>query len=81
MGEKITEIDRKDLTLLKALYISNGPKHFTTCITIDNYIRCFQQNSNVNDITFFCLNGDFSDGTFIVVVRTFFVFIIVGVSV
>lgn len=70
MVDKLTEIDRKDLLLLKTLYIPDGSKNYTAFTTIDNYIRWFEQDPNVKHIKFFCLNDDFTDGTFVVTVRT-----------
>lgn len=68
MVDKLIVIDRKDLPVLKALYTPNGSKNYTAYTTIDTYIRWFEQDSNVEHIKFFCLNGDFSDGTFVVIV-------------
>ncbi|XP_031628311.1 uncharacterized protein LOC116344072 [Contarinia nasturtii] len=63
---RIVEIDRKDLQILKNLYTPDSSKNYTTYTTIANYIRWFEQDPNMNHIKFFCLNGDFSDGTFVV---------------
>lgn len=68
MADELIEIDRKDLMKLKNLYISDESKNYTAFTTIDNYIRWFEQNPNVKHIKFFCLNGDFSDGTFVMTV-------------
>lgn len=67
--DKLTEIDRKDLPLLKGLYTPDGSKCYTTYTAIDTYIRWFEQDPNVKHIKFFCLNGDFSHGTFVVTVK------------
>lgn len=69
MGDKLTEIDRKDLPLLKRLYDTDGtPKHYMGLMTIDNFMSQFAQDSDVEHVKFYCLNGDFSNGTFAVVV-------------
>lgn len=70
--DKLTEIDRKDLPILKSLYIPDGSKDYITFTTIDTYIRWFKQDPNVTHIKFFCLNGDFSDGTLVMTVRNIF---------
>lgn len=67
--DQLTEIDRKDLPLLKSLYTPDGSKCYVTYIAIDTYIRWFETDPNVKHIKFFCLNGDFSRGTFIVTVK------------
>lgn len=72
MDNKLTEINRKDFSLLKKLYNPNDTNGYTGYTTVDTYIRWFQQYSDdtaKNDkIKFYCLNGDFSRGTFVVTV-------------
>lgn len=68
--DQLTEIDRKDLPLLKNLYHLDGPTRcYATYTTIDTYIRWFQQDPIIKHIKFFCLNGDFSRGTFVFTVK------------
>lgn len=68
MTDRLVEIQRKDLSVLCDLYIQSGTKNYISYTTIDNYIRWFQQDPNVKHIKVFCLNGDFSDGTFVITV-------------
>lgn len=68
MTDQLVEINPKDLQNLKTLYTPDGLKSYIAYMTIDNYIRWFEQNPNVKHIKFFSLNGDFSDGTFVVTV-------------
>lgn len=70
MEDKLTEIDRKNLPLLRDLYKPNGNKSYTAFVTIDTYIRWLQQNPNIKNLKFYCLNDDFSRGTFVVTVST-----------
>lgn len=70
MTDKLVEIEFKDLQNLKNLYIPDGTKSYIAYTTIDNYIRWIEQDPNVKLVKFFCLNGDFSDGTFVVTVKT-----------
>lgn len=65
--DRLVEIKNKDLSILRHLYASNGLKNSVAYITFDNYIRWFDQDSDLKHITFFCLNGDFSDGTFVLI--------------
>lgn len=69
-ADRLVEIQQKDLSILKNMYTSeNGCKTNIAYVTIDNYIRWLEIDpSESKDIRFFCLNGDFSDGTFIVIV-------------
>lgn len=64
MGDRLVEINRKELPFLKKLYIKNKQ----TFALIDIYIRCFEIDPNVEHIQFYSLNGDFSRGTFAVIV-------------
>lgn len=70
MENKLTEINRKDLPLLQRLYNPNEPDTHIAYTTIDTYIRWFEQNPSLNNdkVKFYCLNGDFSYGTFVVTV-------------
>lgn len=68
----LTEIHRSDWKKLKDLYTSDGSKSYSAYTTIDNYIQWFEQNPSLKHIKFYCLNGDYSDGTFAIVVNTIF---------
>lgn len=70
MGDHLTEINRAELPRLRDLYSkpSSVYKSDIAYITIDSYIRCFQKYPNTENITFYCLNSDFSHGTFVVTV-------------
>lgn len=71
MRNKLTEIARHELPTLKELYTPDGTfKSYMSYTLIDNYINWFGQNSNLQEIKFFCLNGNFTRGTFAVVVST-----------
>ena len=67
--DQLTEIEPKDCQKLKNLYTPDGSKSYIAYTTIDNYIRWFEQDPNVKHVKIFSLNGDFSDGTFVVTVN------------
>lgn len=69
MKEYLVEIESKYLPDLKKLYALDESKSYTAFTTIDYYIRCFELDPNVKHINVYCLNGDFSDGTFVVTVN------------
>lgn len=75
MENKLTEINRNDLPVLQSLYDPNEPDTHISYTIIGTYIRWFEQNPDYtfanNEIKFFCLNGDFSRGTFAVIVSEF----------
>lgn len=71
MTDRLVEIQCSDLPALKKLYTPDGSKSYIGCMTIDNYTQVLAKNPEENkSIKFYCLNGDFSDGTFIVTVCT-----------
>lgn len=70
-ADRLVEILPKDLSTLKNLYKSaeNDSRTHIAYESIDVYIRWLEQDPNASTyIKFYCLNGDFSDGTFIVTV-------------
>lgn len=69
MSYELTEIDRKQLPLLRNLYADNASTNYISYVTVDTYIRWFEQDPDVKQIKFFCLNGDLSRGTFVVTVK------------
>lgn len=75
MTDHLVEIQYNDLWKLKKLYTPDGSKGFSIAyMTIENYTRWIVQNPEESkNIKFFCLNGDFSDGTFVVTVSNLFV--------
>lgn len=70
MTDRLVEIQYNDLAKLAQLYTPDNLKNFCVgYMTIENYTRWLEQNPDEkNYIKFYCLNGDFSDGTFIVTV-------------
>lgn len=67
MTDRLTEIAIADLPKLRDLYKPEAGvrKSYTAFTTIENYIDWCQQDPNLEHVTFYCLNDDFSDGTFI----------------
>lgn len=69
--DRLVEIQQRDLLTLRNMYTSSevGSKTHIAYETIDTYIRWLEKDPIANNyIKFYCLNGDFSDGTFIVIV-------------
>lgn len=69
MTDRLVEVERKDLLALKSLYNPNVSLSYIAYTTIENYIRWFERDPDVKHIKVFCLNGDFSDGTFVIIVN------------
>lgn len=69
MTDKLVEVNRKELLILQNLFKSNGFKGYLGYMAIRNYIGFFEQDPNVKHVKIYCLNGNFSDGTFVITVR------------
>lgn len=68
VADRLVEIPQKDLSTLKNLYKpKDGERTHIAYAAIDIHIRWLEQDPEANTyIKFYCLNGDFSDGTFFV---------------
>lgn len=69
--DKLVKIKRKEWPKLRDLYSTHLSDSHIGYYTLDNYIRWLTQDSKVKNIAIYCLNGDFSDGTFVAVVSLF----------
>lgn len=71
---RLVEIPKEDLSMLKDLHAAkSGSRTSVAFSTIDTYIRWIEKDPNQRKyVKFYCLNGDFSDGTFIVIVSRLF---------
>lgn len=74
--DRLTEIAVADWPKLRDLYkpVANVTKSYTAFTTIENYIDWFKQDPNLGHVQFYCLNDDFSDGTFALTVRIYYYF-------
>lgn len=69
MKDCAVKINKNQLKILQQLYKrKNDTKYFIAQMAIDNFIKWFDQDPNIDNVIFFCLNGDISDGTFVVIV-------------
>lgn len=75
--DKLVEIHPKDLPALKILYKENISNGFLASMAIDNYIRWFKLDQNLTNVNFFCLNGDFCDGTFVLIASVLLLFYLI----
>lgn len=73
MANRLVEIERKDWPKLRDLYQADGIRSYIAFTTIQNYICWFEQDPHIKHVKFYCLNGDFSDGTFVVTVSFFLI--------
>lgn len=73
MTDQLIEIGREKLPILQNLFKSNGSLGYLGYMTIGNYIGFFDQDPNVKHVKIYCLNGEFSDGTFVITVIFFII--------
>lgn len=73
VADRLVEITRKDLEILKKLYALNAnAQNYVSYTTIENYIRWFERESYLKHVKVYCLNGNISDGTFVIIVSFLF---------
>lgn len=66
--DNLVEIKRSELPQLRDLFLVNWPENMIGYYTIDNFIRWFKKESTIENLIIYCLNGDWSDGTFVAIV-------------
>ncbi|CAD7092441.1 unnamed protein product [Hermetia illucens] len=69
MADKLVDIPIQDLTSLRDLYREDWPKYSIGYGTVDTYVRWLNKDPNIPHIRILSLNGDWSDGTFIITIR------------
>lgn len=70
-ADEIVEISRAEWPQLRDMYKSRLPEVIGYYVS-DTYIRWFEKDSKIENLKVFCLNGDYSDGTFVAVVSKYF---------
>lgn len=68
MADILVEIPSEDWCKLRDLYSVDDPKTYLAHCTVDNYIRYLEREPNGKDWHIYSLNGDWSDGTYILIV-------------
>lgn len=69
MTDQIVEIESKDWKNLRDLFLKEWPNNEVGYYTINNFIRWIEIEPNTKNLHIFSLNGDWSDGTFAVIVN------------
>ena len=68
-ADELVLIPQNDWPLLRDLYESNWPENLVGFSTIDNYIRWYQKDPEIKNLSIYSLNGNWRvDGIFLVVV-------------
>lgn len=68
MQEKICEIPVEKWTELRDLFLPDWPKNIYAFNLLENYINWIKKDPNIKNLKIYSLSGDWSDGTFVVVV-------------
>lgn len=66
--EKLKEVEKEDLPKLKQMYLLDWPKYSLGHGILHNYEQWYEKDPSYSDGKVYCLNGDCSDGTLIVIV-------------
>ena len=65
---KLVDIPASEWCNLQEKYLANWPRHMLGYYTIDNFIKWQKIDSNIKNLNCYCLDGDWSDGTFVFIV-------------
>ena len=68
MVNKLVEISRSDLPKLQDLYLRDWPENIIGFYTLNNFIIWSNIDPNIKNLSFYSLNGEWNDGTFLIVV-------------
>lgn len=71
-SDNLVEINRSELPQLRDLYLIDWPENMQGYYTVDNFIRWFEKKPIIKNLVLYCLNGDWSDGTFVAIVNNQF---------
>ncbi|CAD7079806.1 unnamed protein product [Hermetia illucens] len=70
MADRLVDIPIQDLVTLRDFYKGDWPTYNIGYGIVDTYVRWLGKDPNIPHIRIFSLNGDWSDGTFIIIVST-----------
>ncbi|XP_063697440.1 uncharacterized protein LOC134828395 [Culicoides brevitarsis] len=66
---QLVEIPSNNWVSLRDLFLTNWPNDHVGYYLVDNYVKWVEKDPNIKNLAFYCLNGDWSDGTFVVIDR------------
>lgn len=72
MEDQAVKIDSKNWSEIRKLYLPETAETILGLSTLSNYIRWNEREAPISNLTIYCLNGDWSDGTFVVLVSLSF---------
>lgn len=68
MVDKLVEIGSENWASLRNMYAVDDPNTYYAHCTVENYIKWLEKEPGTHDWHIYSLNGDWSDGTYLVVV-------------
>lgn len=79
MSNQLTPIPQESLVPLRNLYSKDWPKNIVPSYLLQNYINWYKKDPNYvkSNVEILCLNNDWSDGTFCVIVSNYSLLIII----
>lgn len=69
MTDQIVEVERENWTNLRNFFLKDWPNNVVGYYTIDNFIKWTEKEPNTKNLHIYSLNGDWTDGTFAVIVN------------
>jgi sRNA-binding regulator protein Hfq len=69
MQDKIFEIPPTDWPELRDIYLPEWPKNIYAYNLLDNYLNWIKRDPKIKNLKVYSLNGDWRDGTFVVIDR------------
>lgn len=72
MQDKICEISPSDWPELRDIYLPDWPKNIYAYNLLDNYLNWIKRDPKIKNLKIYSLNGDWRDGTFVVIVSNSF---------
>lgn len=65
----LIEVPRQDWPKLRDLYIPGKSRSYIAYTALESYIQWITLDADVKHVKVYALNGDFSDGTFAIIVN------------
>lgn len=74
MQDKICEVPPTQWVELRDMFASDWPRNIYAYNLLENYLEWRERDPKIKNLKIYSLNGDWSDGTFVVVVSSIFYF-------
>lgn len=68
-ADRLVEVPRADWPKLRDLYLPDKSKSYIAYTALESYISWCAVDPDIKHVMIYSLNGDFSDGTFAIIVN------------